>query len=242
LGIGIWLAVDQNSLLSLIKLAHVDTPQLQNQPIVIEQAAYLLIAAGAFVFIVSFLGYCGAVKESRVLLGMYGIFVLLIVGLEITAGSLMAVYKPEAEKEIKNALHETLEHHYTAQQQTNAVTVTWDLLQSKLSCCGVNNYTDFARAPLWLANKTSGAQMPESCCRLLDADSHIIKARDPDCTQRPNQNNSFYMKGCYSTIIEYLEHNINIVVGVAVGLGVSQILGIIFAFCLCHAIGNDYIK
>ncbi len=40
------------------------------QPAVIEQAAFLLIAAGAFVFIVSFLGYCGAVKESRILLGL----------------------------------------------------------------------------------------------------------------------------------------------------------------------------
>lgn len=40
------------------------------QPAVITQSAYLLIAAGAFIFIVSFLGYCGAVKESRVLLGL----------------------------------------------------------------------------------------------------------------------------------------------------------------------------
>jgi len=60
-----------------------------------RQAAYLLIAAGAFVFIVSFLGYCGAVKESRVLLALYGTFVLVIVALEITAGSLAASYHPE---------------------------------------------------------------------------------------------------------------------------------------------------
>lgn len=40
------------------------------QPAAIAQGAYLLIAAGAFVFVVSFLGYCGAVKESRVLLGL----------------------------------------------------------------------------------------------------------------------------------------------------------------------------
>ena len=46
------------------------------QPQVITQSAYLLIAAGAFVFIVSFLGYCGAVKESRVLLGLVGISLL----------------------------------------------------------------------------------------------------------------------------------------------------------------------
>jgi hypothetical protein len=38
------------------------------QPTVIEQAAYILIAAGAFMFLVSFLGYCGALRESRCLL------------------------------------------------------------------------------------------------------------------------------------------------------------------------------
>jgi hypothetical protein len=33
-----------------------------------------------------------------------------------------------------------------------------------------------------------------------------------------------------------------IVIGVGVGLGVTQILGIVFAFCLCQAIDNDFIK
>ena len=33
--------------------------------------------------------------------------------------------------------------------------------------------------------------------------------------------------------------NLNLVVGIAVGVLSLQILGIIFAFCLCKAIGND---
>jgi tetraspanin-18 len=53
------------------------------EPAVIEQAAYILIALGAFLFIISFLGYCGAIKESRVLLTAFGIFLIIIFALQV---------------------------------------------------------------------------------------------------------------------------------------------------------------
>ena len=53
------------------------------EPTVIEQGAYILIAAGAFIFIISFLGYCGAIKESRVLLTAYGLFIIIISLLQV---------------------------------------------------------------------------------------------------------------------------------------------------------------
>ena len=49
----------------------------------IEQGAYILIAVGAFIFLVSFLGYCGAIKESRVLLTAYGLFIIIIAVLQV---------------------------------------------------------------------------------------------------------------------------------------------------------------
>jgi tetraspanin-18 len=55
------------------------------EPTVIEQGAYILIAAGAFIFIISFLGYCGAIKESRVLLTAYGLFIIIISLLQVLA-------------------------------------------------------------------------------------------------------------------------------------------------------------
>ena len=53
------------------------------EPAVIEQAAYILIAIGAFILIISVLGYCGALKESRVLLTAYGIFLIIIFLLQV---------------------------------------------------------------------------------------------------------------------------------------------------------------
>ena len=49
----------------------------------IEQAAYILLALGGLIFIISFLGYCGAIKESRVLLTTYGIFLIIIFALQV---------------------------------------------------------------------------------------------------------------------------------------------------------------
>lgn len=50
------------------------------QPAVIEQMAYVLIGCGALMFFLSFLGYCGAIRESQCMLTTvsYGIVCLII--------------------------------------------------------------------------------------------------------------------------------------------------------------------
>ena len=64
LGIGIWLRVD-DSILELIKLTEFATDGDQ-----MENVSYVLIAVGAFVFLVGFLGCFGAITENRCMLGV----------------------------------------------------------------------------------------------------------------------------------------------------------------------------
>lgn len=64
LGVGIWVKVDSGSVLSLLG-------KLQNAPAGLSQVlnvGYLLIAVGALLVIIGFLGCCGAVKESQCML------------------------------------------------------------------------------------------------------------------------------------------------------------------------------
>ncbi|KAK6616994.1 hypothetical protein RUM44_005351 [Polyplax serrata] len=72
LSIGIWIAADKSSFIEATKIIEstdvVDGLSQFTQPNVIHQVAYMLIASGAFIFIISFMGYCGAIKESRCLL------------------------------------------------------------------------------------------------------------------------------------------------------------------------------
>ena len=49
----------------------------------------------------------------------------------------------------------------------------------------------------------------------------------------------FVLQGCYDAVRDKVLSNLQIVIGVSVGVLALQILGIIFAFCLCKAIGND---
>lgn len=115
-----------------------------------------------------------------------------------------------------------------------------------------------------MKNRTSGHLLPVSCCKLR---GKLIdfQPEDQRCMTSPTDDNSYRMKvrskyvisfsyllltvlnifslkGCYSRIIEYFHSHMEIVIGVGVGLGVTQILGIVFAFCLCQAIDNDFIK
>lgn len=57
-----------SSNLTLLVLHLMFNSQHFTQPQVIEQLAYCLMAIGAVMFFLSFLGYCGAIRESQCLL------------------------------------------------------------------------------------------------------------------------------------------------------------------------------
>lgn len=64
LGVGVWVKVDSGSLLGLVE-------DMDGAPSGLSQlanVAYLLIAVGAVLLLIGFLGCCGAVKESRCML------------------------------------------------------------------------------------------------------------------------------------------------------------------------------
>ncbi len=48
------------------------------QPEFVEQSTYILIAAGAIMFVLSFLGYCGAIRESQCMLSLVSFWLLFI--------------------------------------------------------------------------------------------------------------------------------------------------------------------
>lgn len=231
LGAGIWLAADKASLIALLKMVESEHLQQFTQPAVIEQMAYVLIVCGAVMFLLSFLGYCGAIRESQCLLTTYGVFMIIILIAEVTVGGLAAGYKDRAKSETKTFLQSTITKYYSSAEHTDAVTLMWNHLMAQMSCCGVNDFNDFETSPAWHTNK-GNRTIPEACCKL--ADKTTFRPEDPNCPI--TRNNSFQDMGCYEAVIDWILSNKNIVIGVGIGVGIIQLLAIFLAFCLCKAI------
>merc|ERR1712212_61881 len=93
LGVGIWVKVDSSSILGFIDQIE-DAPSEINQ---ILNVGYLLIAVGAVLLIIGFLGCCGAIKESRCMLLMFFVIVLVVFIAEVAGAVIVLVFKPLAE-------------------------------------------------------------------------------------------------------------------------------------------------
>ncbi|CAH1772214.1 unnamed protein product [Owenia fusiformis] len=248
LGLGIFVLVDKAQLTYLTKLGGVNQVDV---PGLLETSAYVLIAGGGLVFIIGFLGCCGAWKEVRVFLIVYAIMVLLILLAEIGAGVVAFLFRDKAITELKSFLNETIVYKYEGQLTTSEpFSLAWDLAHVTFDCCGINNSTDFDVASAWNRSytlttnnisSTVNMVIPPSCCRFTDKSlypSNIgsLTFVNDTCPIAPTTSNSWLNTGCYQTIYDFVLQNAYIIIGIGIGIGVVEIVGIVAACCLARAI------
>ncbi|XP_010368180.1 tetraspanin-8 [Rhinopithecus roxellana] len=182
-------------------------------------AVNILIAVGAIIMILGFLGCCGAIKESRCMLLLFFIGLLLILLLQVAAGILGAVFKSESDRIINETLRENTKLLSTTEESAKQFQQAMVEFQKEFKCCGlINGAADWG----------NNFQQYPNLCECLD-------------TQRPctNYNGKLvYQEPCISSIRDFLVKNLIIVIGIAFGLAVIEILGLVFSMVLYCQIGN----
>jgi len=127
--LGIWILADD---------------QVENHLLVVEgesaimtkYLAYALIGIGALVFLIGFLGCCGALKENKCLLGLYLFFLIIIAGAEIAAGVLGFIHKTNIEDKIGATLENKWNQYYNGNANTSVTIKTAiDAVEHGLKCC-----------------------------------------------------------------------------------------------------------
>ncbi|NXH04460.1 TSN8 protein, partial [Loxia leucoptera] len=184
----------------------------------------LLIAVGAIIMILGFLGCCGAVKESRCMLMLFFIALLLILILQVTAGVLGAVYKPQVEELFNSTLNEGVSALQSTTGEYQEYQEEFQKLQKTYQCCGLQNG-------------------PEDWGQNFDKQKDICQCE----VENPSSSSDLciykkgryiYKKSCGEVIMKQVQDNLVIVMGIAFGLAVVEILGLVFSMTLYCQIGN----
>lgn len=132
-----------------------------------QSSVVFLVVVGAGVMIISFMGCCGAMRESPCLLRSFAGVVLVLLLAELVVGALVIKYRGEFEQVASEGLLEAL--HNRNDTGYNAI----DDIQTQLHCCGVRSVKDY--------NDTE--HLPHSCCPLAVSDAECKKeqAYAEDC-------------------------------------------------------------
>lgn len=216
LGVGIWVKVDSGSVFNLLGKIE-DAPSELSQ---LLNVGYLLIAVGAVLLIIGFLGCCGAMKESKCMLLMFFIIILVVFIAEVAGAIVILVFRPVAEEllqKVSNAAADNIRKDYG---DNDDITGLWNATMTTLNCCGFNNASDFINSPYY---NNHGNSFPPQCC----------KSNTVTCSGNST------LEGCFPKIKQLIEDNAVVIVGVGLGIAALEICAMIVSMILFCKIKSD---
>ncbi|KAK4879723.1 hypothetical protein RN001_007869 [Aquatica leii] len=175
-------------------------------------APYVLIGTGALIILLGSFACCCTVKGQPVLLYVYGAFLFVIFVLELGAGISMFAYRNKLAAGFDIGLNQSISN-YRTESSTKSADI--DAIQTTLHCCGNHGFND------WIE---MNPPIPPSCCKISNCDV--------------NEEDQVYHVGCYDKVVDFLNENVGIVAGSAIGIGFFPLLGMILSCCLAGTINR----
>lgn len=179
----------------------------------------VIIAVGAFLFLVAFVGCCGTCKENYCLMVTFAIFLSLIMLVEVAAAIAGYVFRDKVKAEFNKDFQQQMQNY----PKNNHTALILDRMQEDFKCCGAANYTDWEKILL------SPKRVPDSCC--VNVTQH--------CGVNFNVK-EIHNEGCVEKIGSWLRSNVLVAAAAALGIAFVEVLGIVFACCLVKSIRSGY--
>lgn len=235
-GVGIYAALDKWSSGEAFKLQTIFD--------VMFNIGFLLMIIGGIIFIVSFAGCIGALRENMFLLKFYSLCLLIFFLAEMTLLALSFIYPNKLTEFLEEELSDELIQSYRDDLDFQNLI---DLVQHDFTCCGINSdgYMQWSKNEYFNCTKNKEDNpsvercgVPYSCCR--SDDSNLVNLMcgfgvqelcgKDEINQRALRSKcaeaeaKIYTTGCIPKIQALIENNLYTVVGVAIGVAVSQLL------------------
>lgn len=178
----------------------------------VVSAPIVFIVFGSIVFIISFFGCCGAIRESHCMVVTYAVFLIVIIILQVVIAILLFVYLPSIDQNVLDAIEAAFDK---AKPPGEVARQSFNTMEELLQCCGTtgaNSYTEIS------------LPLPTSCC----------SASPNPCTI-----NNAWTIGCVPRVQELAQTAGRVMAGVALGVAAIEVVAAIFALCLANSIRNQ---
>ncbi|KAK9971692.1 hypothetical protein ABG768_025046 [Culter alburnus] len=142
LGVSLWLRHDTKTS-SLLELRYQDA----EPPSTFYISVYILIAVGAVMMFVGFLGCYGAIQESQCLLGTFFACLVILFACEVAAGIWGFMHKDKISKEMitfYDSVYDKASNKVLQEDQNQAAGAVLKVFHETLQCCGKGGIFGFA--------------------------------------------------------------------------------------------------
>uniref|UniRef100_A0A2K5UDK5 CD81 antigen n=1 Tax=Macaca fascicularis TaxID=9541 RepID=A0A2K5UDK5_MACFA len=174
------------------------------------QGIYILIAVGAVMMFVGFLGCYGAIQESQCLLGTFFTCLVILFACEVAAGIWGFVNKDQIAKDVKQFYDQALQQAVVDDDANNAKAVV-KTFHETLDCCGSST----------LAALTTSVLKNNLCPSGSNIISNLLK------------------KDCHQKIDELFSGKLYLIGIAAIVVAVIMIFEMILSMVLCCGIRNS---
>ncbi|CAK9822038.1 CD63 antigen [Anthophora retusa] len=182
--------------------------------------ATVLIVVGIFVFVIAFMGCCGALRESTCMVLVFAVSLSIVLILELAAAIAAYALQDGIQDLVAEKINVTMHQYKKNPEATDAI----DFLQSRLFCCGYNGYEDWTDIM-----KENQMDLPQSC-RPWSNENITCSSDNDDISCAP------YTIGCIKHL-SIIIHRSALYIGTgAVAIALIQLTGIMFTCMLGRAI------
>ncbi|XP_034254530.1 tetraspanin-33-like [Thrips palmi] len=227
IGIGLYAFVDKWQASGLVKVETVYD--------VILNVSLVMIFAGGVVFVVSFAGCVGALRENTCLLKFYSLCLLVFFLLEMAIAIMGFVFPHTMQSMLEETLSDKIIHMYREDADLQNFI---DFAQQEFQCCGLSSegYKDWSKNEYFNCSSLASVEkcgVPFSCCiNATDISSGLVNImcgygvqKDPAA----EAGKRVWANGCIDVVRSWAERNLYTIAIIALGVALSQLLVIYLA-------------
>nr|CAH7739505.1 unnamed protein product [Callosobruchus chinensis]CAI5831305.1 unnamed protein product [Callosobruchus analis] len=226
IGIGLYAFVDKWQLTGWVKLENVYD--------VILNISLVMVIMGGVVFIVSFAGCVGALRENTCLLKFYSLCLLIFFLLEMGIAIVGFIFPHSMQSVLEENFTDNIIRTYRDDPDLQNFI---DFAQQEFRCCGLSNdgFLDWSKNEYFNCSSPSVEHcgVPFSCCiNATDLSSRLVNIMCGYGVQTlsvAEASKKVWTSGCIDIVRSWAERNLYTIAGIALAVALSQLFVIYLA-------------